>query len=69
MFMLVGIAHIIDKSIAGNGSAFRTAILFFYISNEGISIFENAAMLGLPVPNKLKSILKQIKADEGEKDE
>ncbi|MDO4605537.1 MAG: phage holin family protein [Helcococcus sp.] len=67
MFMLIAVAHIMDTQIIGTGSALRTAIVFFYLSNEGISIFENAALLGLPVPEKLKLVLKQIKENEGEK--
>jgi len=66
-FALVGVAHIIDQNIIGDGSAIRTAVIFFYLSNEGISIIENATRLGLPIPVKLKSILEQLK-DGGDKD-
>ena len=54
IFALVGIGHILDLYVIGNGSVMRTAILFFYISNEGVSLVENAVHLGLPVPQKLK---------------
>jgi len=67
IFSLVGIAHIVDQNIIGDGSAIRTAVIFFYLSNEGISIIENATRLGLPVPAKLKDILEQLK-DGGDKD-
>src|SRR4030042_1941047 len=60
IFALVGIANIIDVNIIGNGSAVRGAIILFYISNEGISILENVASMNLPIPEKLKSILKQV---------
>ncbi|MBC2726584.1 holin family protein [Desulfosporosinus sp.] len=60
IFSLVGVAHIVDGNINGNGSAIRTAVIFFYLSNEGISIVENAARLGLPVPEKLIDVLEQI---------
>ena len=60
IFLLVGIAHILDVQVIGTGSALRTAAVFFYISNEGISIVENAAHLGLPIPKKLKSVLEQL---------
>jgi len=66
IFSLVGIAHIIDTRLIGSGSALRTAVLFFYISNEGISIIENAAIIGLPVPKKLTDILAQIKNNKGD---
>jgi toxin secretion/phage lysis holin len=57
----VGIAHLLDVEIIGNGNVLRDAVIFFYISNEGISIIENTITLGLPVPEKLKTILEQIK--------
>lgn len=60
IFFLVGIAHIIDSRLIGTGSAIRTAVVFFYISNEGISIIENAAILGVPIPQKLKNVLAQL---------
>ena len=60
IFILVGIANILDVQVIGTGSVLRTAIIFFYISNEGISLLENAAHLGLPVPEKLKVVLEQL---------
>jgi toxin secretion/phage lysis holin len=61
IFTLVGVAHVVDSKLIGDGSAIRTAVIFFYLSNEGISIIENATRLGLPVPTKLVNILKQLK--------
>lgn len=60
IFSLVAIGHIIDKNVIGDGSVIRTAVIFFYLSNEGISILENAVHIGLPVPQKLKDILEQL---------
>ena len=60
IFALVGIGHILDTHVIGSGSVMRTAILFFYISNEGVSLVENAVHLGLPVPQKLKDVLEQL---------
>lgn len=60
IFMLVGVAHIVDMHIIGNGNALRTAVVCFYLSNEGISLLENAAHIGLPIPAKLKEILAQL---------
>jgi toxin secretion/phage lysis holin len=60
IFSLVAIGHIIDQSIIGEGAVIRTAVIFFYLSNEGVSILENAAHIGLPVPQKLKDILEQL---------
>lgn len=67
IFMLVGIAHIVDMHVIGNGNALRTAVVCFYISNEGISLLENAAHIGLPIPVKLKEILAQLH-DRGDKE-
>lgn len=60
IFILVGVAHLIDLFILQEGTAIRTAVIFFYLANEGISILENSAKLGLPIPKKLKEILSQI---------
>lgn len=60
IFLLVGIANILDVQVIGTGSALRTAVIFFYISNEGISLLENAAHLGLPIPEKIKVVLEQL---------
>ena len=60
IFSLVAIGHIIDKSVIGDGYVIRTAVIFFYLSNEGVSILENAAHIGLPIPQKLKDILEQL---------
>ena len=60
ILMLVGIAHMLDAAVIGTGSVLRTAIIFFYLSNEGVSLLENATHLGLPVPEKLKAVLQQL---------
>ena len=60
IFLLMGIANILDIHVIGSGSALRTAVIFFYISNEGVSLLENAAHLGLPIPEKIKTVLEQL---------
>ena len=60
IFSLVGVANILDVEVIGAGSVLRTAIIFFYLSNEGVSLLENAAHLGLPVPQTLKDVLEQL---------
>jgi len=60
IFMLVGVANILDVNVVGTGSALRSAVICFYLSNEGVSMIENAAHLGLPIPEKLKDILAQL---------
>lgn len=61
IFFLVAVGNVIDALIIQNGSAIRTAVIFFYLSHEGIIILENVAILGLPIPQKLKDILEQLK--------
>ena len=60
IFLLVGIANIIDVQVIGTGAVLRTAVIFFYISNEGVSLLENAGHIGLPIPEKLKDVLAQL---------
>ncbi len=71
IFTLVGVGHVLDTHVVGNGSALRSAVICFYLSNEGISLLENASHLGLPIPGKLKEILSQLHNhhDESDKDE
>lgn len=70
IFILVGIGNIVDVYVLQNGNVLRTAVIFFYLSNEGISLLENAGRLGLPIPQKLKDILSQLhnKGDKGGND-
>ena len=67
IFLLVGIANIIDVQVIGQEGILRTAVIFFYLSNEGVSLLENAGHLGLPIPEKLKVVLEQLH-DRAEKD-
>ena len=60
LFLLVGIANIVDVHLIGGGSAVRSATIFFFISNEGLSLLENACRIGLPMPPKLKEVLSQL---------
>lgn len=68
IFTLVGIGNVLDVYVIKDGSVLRTAIIFFYLSNEGISLLENAAHIGLPIPQKLKDVLAQLHNRDG-KDE
>lgn len=68
IFTFVGIGHIIDFHIIKNGSAVRTAVIFFYLSNEGLSIVENATRIGLPVPEQLKAVFKELKKEDEKND-
>ena len=64
IFSLVGVANILDVYILGHVGVLRAAVIFFYLSNEGISILENTSKLGLPVPEKLQNILQQLNKEE-----
>ena len=66
MFLIVGIANIVDVRLIQTGSAFRTATIIFYLANEGVSLLENSARCGLPIPKKLKDILTQLHESEKE---
>ena len=60
IFVLVGIGNLVDMYVLGEAGVLRTAVIFFYLSNEGVSLLENSAHLGLPIPQKLKSVLEQL---------
>lgn len=60
IFILVGVGNLLDVYILGEAGVLRTAVIFFYLSNEGVSLLENASRLGLPIPEKLKEILQQL---------
>lgn len=64
IFFLVAVGHIIDTQLIQTGSAIRTAVIFFYLSNEGISILENTARIGLPIPDQLRSVLEQLNKED-----
>lgn len=63
IFTLVGVANVLDVHIIGGGCVLRSAVIFFYISNEGISIIENATRIGLPVPQKLQDMILQLQGN------
>ena len=67
IFALVGVGHLLDVQVLGVVGVLRTAVIFFYLSNEGVSLIENSAHLGLPIPAKLKAVLEQLH-DRAEKD-
>ena len=69
IFTMVGIGNIVDVYVLGEGGVLRTAVIFFYLSNEGVSILENSAHLGLPIPEKLKVVLEQLHNRGGNDDE
>ena len=72
IFAMVAVGHMIDthiigpSGVVGDYSAIRTAIIFFYLANEGLSLLENSARLGLPVPKKLKDVLGQLRKHNAE---
>ena len=68
IFILVGVGDLLDVHILGEAGVLRTAVIFFYLSNEGVSLLENAAHLGLPIPQKLRDVLEQLH-DRGEKED
>ena len=68
IFLIVGIANVLDVYVLGANAVLRTAVIFFYMANEGLSILENAGEIGLPIPKKLKDVLAQLRKKSGEDD-
>lgn len=66
IILLVAVGNVIDLLIFQNGNVIRTAVFSFYISSEGLGILENITVIGVSVPQKLKSILEQMKDDSSE---
>lgn len=64
VLLLVGVANLVDVNVIGSGAVLRTAVIFFYLSNEGVSILENAGRLGLPIPAKLRAVLEQLRDED-----
>ena len=64
MLILVAVGHIIDIQILGGGAVCRSAVIGFYLANEGLSILENAGKIGLPLPEKLLDVLEQLRKDD-----
>ena len=67
LFIMVAVGNIIDNYVIGSGSSIRTMLIMFYLSNEGISIIENVALIGLPIPQKLKDVIQQLKNTDDKK--
>ena len=59
-FMMVALAVIIDR-ITGSNGTIRNLVIYFLIANDGLSILENSAKIGVPIPKKLIDILEQLK--------
>ena len=57
IFIIVGVAHVVDREALGGTALLRDAVLFFYIANEGLSILENAIEIGIPIPEIIKEKL------------
>ena len=74
IFAMVAVGHMVDMNLigplgtVGDNSAIRTAIIFFYLANEGLSLLENSSRLGLPIPQKLKDVLAQLNKRDADKD-
>lgn len=66
IFLIVGIANVLDVYVLGANAVLRTAVILFYMANEGLSIIENAGEIGLPIPKKLKEVLAQLRKKSGE---
>ena len=69
ILMLVGVANVVDVHVVGTGSALRGAVIAFYLSNEGLSLLENAAHIGLPIPDRMKDVLAQLHGREDKSDD
>lgn len=69
ILVMVALGHVLDAHIFGGSAAVcRSAVIGFYVANEGLSILENAGKLGMPFPKKLRQMLEQLKNEEDDDD-
>lgn len=68
ILIVVSIGHMVDYYLLGDASMIRDACIFFYISNEGISILENVIAMGVSVPKTLRAVLEQLNEEENDGD-
>lgn len=54
VFFVVAVAHMLDIALGYNGNILRDATIFFFLANESLSILENVARIGVPIPGVLK---------------
>lgn len=64
ILLLVSVGNIIDSYILKGGAAVRSSVIFFYLCNEGLSILENIALIGVPIPDKLRNVLEKLNDEE-----
>lgn len=70
IMVIIAIAHLLDTQIfMGESSVCRSSVICFYLANEGLSITENCGKLGLPMPKKIKRMLKQLRDDNDKEDD
>ena len=67
--IMVLLATMLDHAIGDGAMIFQTATVSYYIANESLSILENAALIGLPVPGVVKKALEQMREKQGEGDD
>ena len=61
IMLLVLLATMLDRAIGNETMVFQTSLVFYYIANEGLSVLENAALMGIPFPEKLKKALEALR--------
>ena len=62
IFAVVAFAHLVDNAVGFHG--IEAAVTWFYIGNEGLSIVENAAKAGTPMPQKILDVLEQLAGEQ-----
>lgn len=60
IFLVISVAHVADQYLVDSTDVLRSMTTLFYLSNEGISIFENIGKIGIPLPGKLNNLLSRF---------
>lgn len=66
MALIVLVATLLDRAIGGEAMVFQTSLVCYYIANEGLSVLENASLMGVPFPAKIKRALEAMREKEDE---
>lgn len=63
IIIMIILGSLLDRLTMNDEFIFRNVVIFFFIANEGISITENLGRIGLPIPEKIKNVLEQLKEE------
>ena len=67
--LIVLLATLLDRAIGNASTVFQSAAAFYYVANEGLAVLENAGLLGVPVPGRVRQALEVLREQGDREDE